>query len=115
MQRSLVTDIFIDSNDEIQEHMSDSDVMDYLRWRFEELDEDQLIKKLKVLVFDYDELDTILYDLDLTYMNFIGILCRTVPSMMTPHIIKQIRERNWEFEEAGQVDPDPIPQLKREE
>ena len=102
MNKSLITDIFIDSNDEIQEYMSDSDIIEHIQWFLEETDDDQLIKQLKLLIFDYERIDVVLYDLDLTYMKFINTLCRIYPSMMTPHIVKMIREKHEEFEDAGQ-------------
>ena len=105
MQKSLITDIFIDSNDEIEEYMSDQDVMDHIRWYLEENNDDQLIKKLKLLIFDYERVDILLYDIDMTYMQFINSLCRLIPSMMTPHIIKMIRNRYDEFEDAGVCEP----------
>jgi len=113
MNKSLITNIFIDSDDEIQEHIGDYDIMEYLHWYFmdkyrESTDDSELIKQLKLLIFDYEKVDIVLNDLEITYMEFIARLCRLFPSMMTPHISRQIRLRYDEFEFAGQLDPEPV-------
>lgn len=87
--------------------MGDTDVMDYIKWYLDDVDDDNLIKKLKLLIFNYEKIDILLYDLEITYKQLINILCRLVPSMMTPHISKQIRLFYDKFEFAGQVDPAP--------
>lgn len=111
MIKNSTFDVFIDSNDEIDEHMIDKELIDYIKWSMDDSStdlNDAFIKKLKVFIFDYDRVDTLCYDLDLTYMEFIDILCRTVPFIMTPHISKQIRDGIDQFKMCG-VDDEPEP------
>jgi hypothetical protein len=88
---SIKTNIVIDFTSEIEEYMSTDDFFNYIKWYFDETDDDVLIKNVKQLLVDDKKIDTLLYDLDLTYKGFIFNVCKLYPNILTPHIIKQIR------------------------
>lgn len=88
---NINTNIFIDFNDEIAVHMASTDFVNYIEWYFNETDDTKLIKLVKQLLIDFDKLDVLLYDMDLSYKDFMMNICRIYPNILTPHIIKQIK------------------------
>jgi len=91
--KSTNNSIFIDLNEEIGEYMDNEDIVSYIKWYLDdETDSDIIIKKMKQILFDRDAMDTILYDLEVSYLDFIMVLYRVYPNIMTKHTVKQIRE-----------------------
>lgn len=88
---NINTNIFIDFNDEIAIDMASMDFIEYIQWYFDETDDTVLIKLVKQLLVDFDKLDVLLYDMDLNYRDFMMNICRIYPNILTPHIIKQIK------------------------
>lgn len=100
---SNLTDIIIDFNEEISTYMSDKDIVKHIQWLLELDDptDQEMIKQLKLLIFDYEKLDTLCYDTELTYMGLLEVLLRNYPSMLTPHFTRLIRLRYEEFVDVG--------------
>ena len=89
----MLAEIITDTEKKITNHLSDIELTEYIEWRLPDItDTDELIKKLKVNIFDFEFVDVLLYDLDLSYRQFIELLSRIYPAVLTPAIIKRIKD-----------------------
>jgi hypothetical protein len=99
---STTNNIIINLDVDIENHLTDDELERYLKWYFPELKTNcDIIKKLKVMLFDAEFIDIMLYDLDLKYYDLIVIICRLYPSVITPAIIRNIKNAYDEFELLG--------------
>jgi hypothetical protein len=99
---NTTNNIIINLDVDIENHLTDIELERYIQWYFPELKNNcDIIKKLKVMLFNAEFIDTMLYDLDLSYYELIVIICRLYPSVVTPAIIRNIKNAYDEFKLLG--------------